>query len=181
MPACRPAAALLLLAAAAACAPTAPAPPPPDAAPPPPAAATPAREPPLPPLTLAPRAQWQRIRVDPASGIAQAWTASAASRRGDGTQRRWIVGNLKEPIRLPETGGRAASVAFLADYHCDRHAWAPIEILWFGRRDAQAQVLAERPRGGGAERRVQEGTLIDVFVDAACGRPGHRAPPAPAE
>ncbi|MBY0331935.1 MAG: hypothetical protein K2X49_14835 [Acetobacteraceae bacterium] len=158
---------LPLLLALAACATPAPPPAAPEAV------ATAASAPaaagdPLPPLALAPRARWTRIRIDPRSGIAAAYRASPVLPGPDGTQRRWIVANLAEPIRLPETGGRAASAAFLADYRCDRHAWQPIEILWFARRDAQAEVLRERPRDG-AERRVQEGTLIDVFLDAACG------------
>ncbi|MBX9701493.1 MAG: hypothetical protein K2X74_18810, partial [Acetobacteraceae bacterium] len=120
------------------------------------------------PLTLAPRSRWTRIRFDPASGIGAAWRASPAIPRPEGRQRRWIVANLIEPIRLPETGGRAASVAFLADYRCDQRAWEPIELVWFARRDAQRAVLRERPRGRG-ERRVAQGTLVDVFLDAACG------------
>ncbi|MBO0165659.1 hypothetical protein J0692_26015, partial [Vibrio alginolyticus] len=83
--------------------------------------------------------------------------------RPGGKERRWIVGNLRERIRLPETGGRARSVAFLADYHCGQHAWEPVEIVWFARPDARDEVLRERPHGSG-ERRVREGTLVDVFL-----------------
>lgn len=148
---------------------------PPAAAPPASeAAAPPAAEAPLPPLALAPRTRWTRIRIDPRSGIRTAWRASPAIPRPEGRQRRWIVADLKEPIRLPETGGQARSVAFLADYRCDQHAWEPIEIIWFAAREAQRQVLAEAPRGRG-ERRVAEGTLVDVFLDAACGPAAHPA------
>lgn len=139
---------------------TAPAAPP---APAPPAAA----EAPLPPLALAPRARWTRIRIDPRSGIREAWLASDPTPLPGGHLRRWVVGNLREPIPLPETGGHAASVAFLADYHCDKHAWEPVETIWFTRRDAQQEALRERPRGRG-EREVAHGTLVDVFLDAAC-------------
>lgn len=170
----------LLLWLGACAAPEASAPPPATAPAPeaaaPPAAAPPAAAAPLPPLALAPRARWTRIRIDPRSGISAAWRASPPIPRPEGRQRRWIVADLKAPIRLPETGGQARSVAFLADYRCDRHAWEPVEIIWFAGREAQRQVLAEAPRGRG-ERRVAEGTLVDVFLDAACGPAAHPTAP----
>jgi hypothetical protein len=134
-----------------------------------PAVQAPAPEDPFPPVILLPRQRWVRVAVDPRSGLAQAWLASAAEARADGTRRRWLVANLAEPIRLPETGGEAASVAILADYRCDRHGWRPVEFVWFGRRDARTERLREQPRAR-EERRVQEGTLVDVFLDAACRR-----------
>ncbi len=136
----------------------------------------PVAEAPLPPLALAPRARWTRIRIDPRSGISAAWRASPPIPRPEGRQRRWIVADLKAPIRLPETGGQARSVAFLADYRCDQHAWEPVEIIWFAGREAQRPMLTEAPRGRG-ERRVAEGTLVDVFLDAACGPAAHPAAP----
>jgi hypothetical protein len=46
-----------------------------------------------------------------------------------------------------------------------------VETVWFGRSDARSQVLVERPRGGPGERPVAHGTLVDMFLDAACGIP----------
>ena len=84
--------------------------------------------------------------------------------------RRWIAANLRESIPMPETGGRAASVAFLADYDCGKHAWQPVEAVWFARRNQRQEVLRERPRDP-REREVGHGTLVDVFLDAACQEP----------
>jgi hypothetical protein len=124
----------------------------------------------LPRPALLPRSRWQRIPIDTRGNIASAFAASAMVPGPDGLRREWIAVNLKEPIPLPETGGHAASVTFLADYRCDRHAWDPIETIWHPRRDAGGGVaLREQPRARGA-RVVQEGTLIDVFLDAACRR-----------
>ncbi|TCZ65455.1 surface-adhesin E family protein [Roseicella aquatilis] len=138
--------------------------------------------PPAPPATpvppevrLAPRQDWTRIPIDRRGGIAAAYEASTPVEWGDGLRRVWIVLNLSAPIRLPETGGRARSVAFLADYRCTERSWNPIEGTWYREPDAAGVELEEKPRGPG-ERGVQPGTLVAVFFDAACpaaraGRP----------
>jgi hypothetical protein len=115
-----------------------------------------------------PRQAWYRIPVDRRGGIAEAWLASNPARNQAGLRRSWIVLNLAEPIRLPETGGTARSAAVLADYSCARHAWHPVQTLWFRGRDATGgEVLRDRPRGPDEWRQVQEGTLIDVFLHGA--------------
>lgn len=131
---------------------------------PPPAAPTVVAEPPV--TGLAPRSAWQRIPIDRKGGIA-AYTASDPVDWGDGQRRVWVVLNLAEPIRLPETGGRARSVAFLADYHCATQSWNPIEGTWYRDADAEGVEFEEKPRRPG-ERGVQPGTLIAVFLEAAC-------------
>ncbi|WP_431268654.1 surface-adhesin E family protein [Dankookia sp. P2] len=132
-----------------------PAPPPVEAAPEPPA------------LTLAPRAAWRSIPIDKRGGIAAAYAASEASHWAEGMRRVWIVLNLAEAIRLPETGGRARSVAFLADYRCTEQSWRPVEGNWYRAPDAQGLEFEERPRLN-EERGVQPGTLVAVFLEAAC-------------
>lgn len=138
-------------------------PPPEPASAPAPVVAAPA----APEVALAPRAAWRRIPIDRRGGIAGAFAASEAVHWAEGLRRVWIVLNLSDPIRLPETGGRARSVAFLADYRCAEQAWAPIEGAWFRAPDARGLEFEERPRQAG-ERGVQPGTLIAVFLEAAC-------------
>ena len=96
-----------------------------------------------------------------------AFAASEAVDREGGIRRVWIVLNLAEPIRLPETGGQARSVAFLADYRCTEQSWAPIQGAWYRAADARGLEFEERPHQAG-ERGVQPGTLIAVFLEAAC-------------
>lgn len=131
---------------------------------PPPA---PAVAPGPPSLTLAPRAAWRPIAVDTRGGIAAAYAASEAADWTEGMRRVWIVLNLAEPIRLPETGGPARSVAFLADYRCAEQSWRPVEGSWYRGPDAQGLAFEERPRLS-EERGVQPGTLVAVFLEAAC-------------
>ena len=137
----------------------------PGCVPPPPA--TPAAPSP-PALTLAPRAAWQPIPIDRRGGIAAAFAASEVAHWQEGLRRVWIVLNLATPIRLPETGGQARSVAFLADYRCAEQSWNPIEGNWYREADAAGLELEERPRDPG-ERGVRQGTLIAAFLEAACG------------
>ncbi|MFC7474269.1 surface-adhesin E family protein [Dankookia sp. GCM10030260] len=134
----------------------------------------PAAEPPMvdeapqpPALTLAPRVEWRPIAIDRRGGIAAAFEASEAAHWTPGLRRVWIVLNLGEPIRLPETGGRARSVAFLADYRCTEQSWRPLEGSWYRAPDAQGLEFEERPRLS-EERGVQPGTLVAVFFEAAC-------------
>ncbi|MBK1657366.1 surface-adhesin E family protein [Paracraurococcus ruber] len=134
-----------------------------------PAALPPAAPPePVPPrVDLAPRAEWRRIPLERRGAYAAAYAASAPALWGEGLRRVWIVLDLGEPIRLPETGGHARSVAFLADYRCEARSWRPIEGTWYRRPDAREPELEERPRDP-AERAVQPGTLVAVFLEAAC-------------
>lgn len=134
--------------------------------------------PPVPPEPgLASRQDWRRIPLDRRGGIAAAYEASVPADWADGLRRVWIVLNLAAPIRLPETGGRARSVAFLADYRCAEQSWNPIRGIWYREPDAVGVELEETPHGPG-ERSVQPGTLVAVFLEAAC--PGGREPGRPA-
>lgn len=83
-------------------------------------------------------------------------------------RRAWILLNLREPVPIPETGGRALSVRFLGEYRCAARQWRPIEGAWFARQNAQDPVHAERPRGAGF-RPAEPATLGGSFLDAACG------------
>jgi NADH:ubiquinone oxidoreductase subunit len=143
-----PAAALALLLAGCAAEPPAP-----EAAPP---------APPPPP-------GWQAIPAlnttgDIVSGYVQTRGLVSTGR----TRRAWILLNLREPIPIPETGGRAQSVRFLGEYRCAEREWRPIEGAWFARQNAQEPVHAERPRGT-AFRPAEPATLGGSFLDAACG------------
>jgi hypothetical protein len=133
----------------------------------PPEAPSPAAAPEPPALALAPRAEWRPIPIDKRGGIAAAYAASEAAHWTEGLRRVWIVLNLAESIRLPETGGRARSVAFLADYRCAEQSWRPVEGNWYRAPDAQGLEFEERPRLN-EERGVQPGTLVAVFLEAAC-------------
>jgi hypothetical protein len=141
--------ATLLLLALAACA----------AEPPPPVAAPP---PPPPPVG------WRPIAALSTDGMI---TSGFVQERGlvttGAVRRAWILLNLREPIPIPETGGRAQSVRFVGEYRCAQRQWRPLEGAWFARPNAQQPVHAERPRGG--FRPAPSGTLDGAFLDAACG------------
>jgi hypothetical protein len=143
---------------------------PPPAAPPEPAPA-PVAAPPAaqPSLALAPRRQWRRIPLTRGARMKEAFVASEIVTNPDGTRRVWMVINLLEPIRLPETGGYARSAAYLADFRCDPHAWNPIQGVWYSQRNAVGEALREQERGPSGIRDVEEGTFVDLFVNAACG------------
>lgn len=163
MPAARLCVLLLLLTGCAAIAPS------PIAAPepaPPPVVATPAAQP---TLALAPRRQWRRIPLTRGARMSEAFIASEIVTNPDGTRRVWMVINLLEPIRLPETGGYARSAAYLADFRCDPHAWNPIQGVWYTQRNAVGEALREPERGPAGIRDVGQGTFVDLFVNAACG------------
>jgi hypothetical protein len=120
-------------------------------------------------LSFAPRREWRRIPLTRGARMAEAFIASPTMTNPDGTRRVWMVINLLEPIRLPETGGYARSAAYLADFRCDPHAWNPIQGVWYTQRDAVGEALREQERGPGGIRDVGEGTFVDLFVNAACG------------
>ena len=83
-------------------------------------------------------------------------------------RRAWILLNLREPIPIPETSGRAQSVRFMAEYRCVQREWRPLEGAWFARPNAQDPVHAERARGRSFQP-AGPGTLGGSFLDAACG------------
>lgn len=84
-------------------------------------------------------------------------------------RRAWILLNLREPIPIPETGGQALSVRFMAEYRCAQRQWRPLEGAWFPRTMAQGPAAhAERPRRGDFQP-APTGSLGGSFLDAACG------------
>lgn len=162
---------ILTLLAMAGCAAIAPPPSPPMAEPPaapPEVAVAPAASPTLP---LGPRRTWRPIPLERGVRMAQAHLASEIVINPDGTRRVWMVINLMEPIRLPETGGYARSAAFLADFRCHPHAWNPLQGIWYTQRNAVGETLREQQRGPGGIRDVGEGSFLDIFVNAACAEP----------
>jgi hypothetical protein len=162
--------ALLLLSGCAAMVPPAPEAP----AVPPAATAAPAAPAVAPSLALAPRRQWRRIPLSRGARMASAYVASEIVTNPDGTRRVWMVINLLEPIRLPETGGYARSAAYLADFRCDPHAWNPLLGVWYAQRNAVGEALREPARGPAGIRDVGEGSFVDLFVNAACRNPPPR-------
>lgn len=138
-----------------------------SAPPPPPVLAT-EPLPAMPAVSLAPRRTWRRIPIQSGGPIAEAFSASPIIRDPSGLRRTWLVMNLVEPIHMPETDGQARSVAYLADYQCDRHAWHPVQGIWYRDRNAVGEIVRDLPRGPDTLREVRDGTLIDVLVDAAC-------------
>ncbi|GGJ28657.1 surface-adhesin E family protein [Neoroseomonas lacus] len=129
------------------------------AEPPPPVAAPP---PPPPPVG------WQPIAALSTDGIvANGFVQERGLITTGAVRRAWILLNLREPIPIPETGGRAQSVRFVGEYRCAQRQWRPVEGAWFARPNAQEPVHAERPRGG--FRAAPAGTLDGAFLDAACG------------
>ncbi len=159
----------LALLALAGCATTAPPVAPPAS--PAPEAVAPVTAPVPPNLALAPRQAWRRIPLPRGARMAEAFVASEIATNPDGTRRVWMVINLLEPIRLPETGGYARSAAYLADFRCDPHAWNPLQGVWFVRRNAVEEALREPALGPSGIRDVGEGSFVDLFVDAACANP----------
>ncbi|UPY39132.1 surface-adhesin E family protein [Sediminicoccus sp. KRV36] len=135
--------------------------------------AAPAAEPPG--LAMAPRRAWRRIPLTRGARMAEAFVASEVVISPDGTRRAWMVINLLEPIRLPETGGTARSAAYLADFRCDPHGWSPILGIWYTQRNAVDEALREPARGPSGSRDVGTGSFMDVFVNAACRNPRRAA------
>jgi len=135
--------------------------------PPPPLAAE--AFPAMPAVALAPSGSWRRIPVQHGGPIAEAFAASPVIRDPSCLRRTRLLMNLVEPIHMPKTDGQARSVAYLADYQCERHAWHPVQGIWYHHRNAVGEIVRDLPRGPDTLRDVRDGTLIDVLVDAACG------------
>lgn len=129
----------------------------------PPPAAPPAS--PLPP----PPVGWQPIPSLSTDGaIANGFVQERGLVTTGAVRRAWILLNLRDSIPIPETGGRAQSVRFSAEYRCAQRQWRPLEGAWFARPNAIEPVHAERPRGRSFVP-AAAGTLPGSFLDAACG------------
>lgn len=152
------------------------APPPQEETPPRPTLAAPAPAAMEPGLALAPRRSWRRIALPRGTRLAGAYVASELLTQPDGTRRVWMVANLLEPIRLPETGGSARSAAYFAEFRCEPHAWNPLLAIWYSQRNAVGEALREPMRGPAGIRDVSEGSFVDLFVNAACASPPPRRP-----
>lgn len=131
-----------------------------------------AAEPPPPPLAPEPPPPapvgWRAIPSLSTSGdIVGGYVQERGLVARGAVRRAWILLNLRESIPIPETGGRAQSVRFVAEYRCAERQWRPLEGAWFARVNAQDPVHAERPRGSGF-RPAEPGTLGGSFLDAAC-------------
>ena len=124
------------------------------------------QEPPA--LTLAPRADWRPIPIDKRGGIATAYAASEAAHWTDGAAPgldRAEPGASRSACRRP-AAGRAASPSW-------RITAAPSSpgtrsrATGTARRTPRGLEFEERPRQP-EERGVQPGTLVAVFLEAAC-------------
>jgi hypothetical protein len=121
-------------------------------------------EPPPPP----PPVGWRQIGALSTDGMISSGFVQERGLVTTGAVRRaWLLLNLREPIPIPETGGRARSVRFVGEYRCAQREWRPLEGAWFARPNAQDPVHAERPRGG--FQPAAPGSLGGAFLDAACG------------
>jgi hypothetical protein len=114
------------------------------------------------------RQAWRQIGLRDGGRIGQAYMAARQIDAAAGLRHAWIAIDLVEVIRLPEIGRDARSVLFLAEYRCDRHAWRPLQTVWFQEHGARTALLRETPRGPDELRAVVEGTLTDDFLDAVC-------------
>lgn len=129
----------------------------------PPPAPPPAPPPPPPPVG------WEPIpSLSTGGDIVSGYVQERGLVSRGAVRRAWILLNLREPIPIPETGGRAQSVRFMAEYRCAQRQWRPLEGAWFAGQNAQNPVHAERPRRG-TFRPAPAGTLDGAFLDAACG------------
>ncbi|HYF09031.1 MAG TPA: surface-adhesin E family protein, partial [Acetobacteraceae bacterium] len=75
-----------------------------------------------------------------------------------------------ESLPIPETGGRAMSVALVADYRCEGREWRPLESLWYRQADARG-LEWRQPSRRPVFRSVEAGTSTALFLDAACAAP----------
>lgn len=125
--------------------------------------------PPAPEPQPPPPVGWQAIpSLNTTGDIAGGYVQTRGLVTTGPVRRAWILLNLREPIPIPETGGRAQSVRFVGEYRCAERQWRPLEGAWFARQNAQDPVHAERPRRAGFRPAVP-GTLDGAFLDAACG------------
>ena len=115
---------------------------------------------------VGPRRGWRRVRVDNPDVAAGFVDLGTITREGD-ARRAWIVMNFRESLPIPETGGRAFSVALVADYRCEAREWRPLENLWYRARNAEG-LEWRQPSRQPVFRAVQPDTAIEFFLTAAC-------------
>lgn len=113
-----------------------------------------------------PRGGWRPIRVDNRD-VASAYLDRRTSEPEPGVRRAWMIMNFRESMPIPETGGRARSVAMVGDYRCEAREWRSIESLWFRNRDAQ-RLEWRAPSRNPVWRGVEPGTATDLFLTTAC-------------
>lgn len=122
-----------------------------------------------------PRSGWRRVRVDNPDVAAGYIDAGTIAQQGD-ARRAWLIMNFRNSLPIPETGGRALSVAMVGDYRCATREWRSLESIWFRGRDAQRQEWRQPSRNPGF-RAVERGTATDLFLTSACNAPAPRGQP----
>lgn len=120
-----------------------------------------------------PRSGWRRIRVDNRD-VSVGYIDAGSITVVDGARRAWLIMNFRDSLPIPETGGRALSVAMVGDYRCESRQWRPLESIWFRNRDAQ-RVEWRQPSRRPEFRDVEAGTATDLFLRTACNAPVPRA------
>lgn len=118
---------------------------------------------------VGPRRGWRAVRVDNPD-VANGFIDAGSMTREDDARRAWLVMNFRESLPIPETGGRARSVALVADYRCAAREWRPLENLWYRNRNADG-LEWRAPSRQPVFRAVEAGTATDVFLRAACSAP----------
>lgn len=116
-----------------------------------------------------PRGGWRRVRVDNAD-VATAFVDTGTVHMEGDARRAWIIMNFRDSMPIPETGGRAFSVALVGDYRCESREWRPLESIWFRQRDAQ-RLEWRQPSRRPEFRAVEAGTATDLFLTTACNAP----------
>jgi len=120
-----------------------------------------------------PRSGWRRVRVDNPD-VASAFVDTGSITQEGDARRAWLIMNFRDSVPIPETGGRASSVALVGDYRCEAREWRSLESIWFRQRDAQRQEWRQ-PSRNPTFRAVEAGTATDLFLNTACGAPAPRA------
>lgn len=113
-----------------------------------------------------PRNTWRRVTVDNPD-VANAYVDRRPPMADADWRRAWLIMNFRDSMPIPETGGRALSVAMVGDYRCAAREWRSIESIWFRRRDAQ-QLEWRAPSRNPTWRPVQAGTATELFLNTAC-------------
>lgn len=122
-----------------------------------------------------PRRAWRRLRVDNRDVASAFIDTGTIAQEGD-ARRAWLIMNFRESMPMPETGGRALSVAMVGDYRCASREWRSLESLWFRGRDAQ-RLEWRQPSRRPVFRAVEAGTATDLFLTSACAAPVPGATP----
>lgn len=117
---------------------------------------------------IGPRRGWRTMPVETTGDLSAAYVdAGTVERQGD-TRRGWIIMDLYEPIPIPETGGRAQSVAVLAEYRCSTQEWRTVETDLFRGRNAQGLAFRD-PSRHTEYRSVHGSETAEAFLKAVCG------------